>query len=534
MNKLIFRLLTVVLTLFCPAFSSAEYDIETVKKYAKDNNWRWTPKENGVTKKSPEERKKLSGVFPLFEAMSQPITLPGDLKKSAPLPSYFNWADMNGKNWLPGVRDQGQCGSCWAFGPLAVMETLINIAKNDPDFDYDLSEQTVVSCGVGSCASGGIPDEVMNLLENSGVSDEECHPYEESEGNCADRCSDWASRVVKVIKAAAGGWGRTYNLNPADPAYVESVKQLVMTAPVSASMLIYNEFYSYGGGLFEGHGCNAFDYFSGIGHVVAIVGWDDADGAWIIRNSWNDDWGNDGYMRIKYGDSCIGIYVNWLKIDAATIPGGAALPDGDLDSEPETAEETADEEIIEAPCLPVGVRKCQGNSVAECLETGWETIENCADDEVCKQESIAWCEKVAIDGDEELTEEAVDAAGESEPETEPEAECSAAGEKKCDAVNNILMVCGDNGNWRTLAFCQNDEICEEASCRKKQTDTDGDEEETGGEVESGSENLTESADKPIVKPAASGGGCSNGQSAGLILLFLLISLALNEKRRFNL
>jgi hypothetical protein len=451
--------------------------------------------------------------------------MPNDLKKPASLPSYFNWADMNGKNWLPNkVRDQGQCGSCWAFGPLAVMETLINIAKNDPDFDYDLSEQTVVSCGVGSCASGGIPDEVMNLLENSGVPDEECYPYEESEGNCADRCSDWSARVVKVIKAAAGGWGRTYNLNPADPAYVESVKQLVLTAPVSASMLIYDEFYSYGGGLFEGHGCNALDYFSGIGHVVAIVGWDDSDGAWIIRNSWNDDWGVDGYMRIKYGDSCVGIYVNWLKIDPSTVPGGVATADGDHDAEPETAYETVEEEIIEAPCLPVGIRKCQGNQVLECFENGWDTIEICADDEVCKQESIAWCEKIPIDGDEETVDEPVDAADYSEPETADE--CAEPGEKKCDAVNNILMECGENKKWRTLAVCQNDETCEDYACRKTKPEADGD--AAAEAVELDAESSFEASDNKVVRPAAGGGGCANGGSAGLIFLSLFIIFALNK------
>ncbi len=59
-----------------------------------------------------------------------------------------------------------------------------------------------------------------------------------------------------------------------------------------------------------------------VNHVVALVGWDDDDDCWIAKNSWDDDWGENGYFRIKRGTSCLGSFTaNWLRVDDTTIPG---------------------------------------------------------------------------------------------------------------------------------------------------------------------------------------------------------------------
>ena len=74
------------------------------------------------------------------------------------LPSYFDWRD-NGGNWLSPVKDQGSCGSCWAFAAVGVVEAQFNIASGDPGLDPNLSEQYLVSdCSTnsGDCGGGGL------------------------------------------------------------------------------------------------------------------------------------------------------------------------------------------------------------------------------------------------------------------------------------------------------------------------------------------------------------------------------------------
>lgn len=344
---------------------------------------------------SSEEIAAMAGKLPINEMLSQPIVLSDAINSNVKLPSKFNWADVDGIDWMPPARNQGKCGSCWAHGPIAVMEALINIHKNNPAFDYDLSEQTIVSCGVGSCATGGIPDEVMTLLENDGAPDEACFPYLSTgetavEGDCAQRCSNYATRGVKVIKAALKGWGRLYSLQPGSADYVELVKHYVYAAPVSASMIVFSDFHAYDGGVYDGdHGCDV-SYFinsSGFGHVVTIVGWDDADGAWIVRNQWGSTWGENGYFRIKYGESCIGIYVNWLRIDETTIPGGSS--DGDIDG--------ADA----GDCANAGELGCDeaAKTALKCgADLKWQAVKICPDNSFCKNGA---CEAYALpDGDE--------------------------------------------------------------------------------------------------------------------------------------
>jgi len=71
-------------------------------------------------------------------------------------PSEFNWMNYNGKDWTTNVKNQGPCGSCWAFGAVSCLESIINIAWNSPDLDIDLSEQYILSClsASGSCRGG--------------------------------------------------------------------------------------------------------------------------------------------------------------------------------------------------------------------------------------------------------------------------------------------------------------------------------------------------------------------------------------------
>ena len=83
------------------------------------------------------------------------------------LPSQYSWLDYGG-DWTTPAKDQGNCGSCWAFGALGALEAAINIAKGDPTFDRDLSEQYIMAClNVGGCG-GGWMSEAIYYIKDSG------------------------------------------------------------------------------------------------------------------------------------------------------------------------------------------------------------------------------------------------------------------------------------------------------------------------------------------------------------------------------
>ena len=124
---------------------------------------------------------------------SQPIFQAHRHKESPP--ASWDWLSKDGHNWLTPVRDQGDCGSCWAFANIGVMEAALKIATNQPTWNPDLSEQMLVSCmGAGDCR-GGRADDWFSRFH--GVPPETCFPYVEDNDLCANRCPDWDTDVYK-------------------------------------------------------------------------------------------------------------------------------------------------------------------------------------------------------------------------------------------------------------------------------------------------------------------------------------------------
>jgi len=213
-----------------------------------------------------------------------------------PSMSRLDWHDINGEDWTSPVRQQGICGSCWAFGPIAAAETWINILKDNPHLDFDLSEQYMVSCAQwGSCAYGGNPDVVLDFMQTTGVPDEVCMPYKSGDtgmdGVCTNKCADWASRVVKITN-----WGQIRNSiqNQAQ------IKNLLAQGPMSMSMDVYADFSAYTGGVYQ-HVSGASEG----GHALTLIGWDDSHNSWIIKNSWGVMWGEAGFAEMVKTDISI-------------------------------------------------------------------------------------------------------------------------------------------------------------------------------------------------------------------------------------
>ncbi len=203
------------------------------------------------------------------------------------IPTYLDWRNKDGKNWLSPIKNQGACGSCVAFASMGVFEGQINVTSGRPDLNLDLSEQYLFAA-IGKCDSGAWPDEAFSSLESRGTPDETCLPY--TSGRTAEdvdssqACADVKKRAYKLANADS--------LNSAS-----SIKTALQNGPVSTTMTVYEDFMFYSEGVYQHVTGSAVG-----GHAVVIVGYDDANDAWIVRNSWGADWGEKGYFRIKRND----------------------------------------------------------------------------------------------------------------------------------------------------------------------------------------------------------------------------------------
>lgn len=207
------------------------------------------------------------------------------------LPASFDWSHkilpaappVGGADWMTSVKDQSMCGSCWAFSTLGYMEAMYNIQNSDATLDIDLSEQDLVSCSPGSCFGWSLP-ETADYIQNTGVVPDSCFIYSASDEACSvpNRCATWAAQLWKITT-----WSVLLSSNQ------QSIKnELVNGGPVltGMNMSTWNPATESCASSTENHG-------------VVIVGYDDAGGYWIVKNSYGVGWidGINGYFKVKYG-----------------------------------------------------------------------------------------------------------------------------------------------------------------------------------------------------------------------------------------
>jgi hypothetical protein len=284
------------------------FDADDIAAAIETSGAGWTAAETGISGLAPAERQRLLGTLtdpaiPAAMQATQPLPVGGEL------PSSLDWRDLDGDFTTP-VRHQLSCGSCWAFATVGALESMVEIAADDPEVDLDLSEQELINCTDGDCV-GAYLDETLDHLVHAGVTSEACQPYQATDAlPCDDSCDH-------LPPTHAAGW-----VTVAED--VASIKHRLQYGPVIAGMKVYRDFFYYTEGVYR----HVTDTLSGY-HAVVIVGYDDDDEAWIIKNSWGTDWGEDtygvtgqrGWFRMAYGDSCL-------------MPGYIYAIEADEESEP--------------------------------------------------------------------------------------------------------------------------------------------------------------------------------------------------------
>ncbi|KAI4336680.1 hypothetical protein L6164_015176 [Bauhinia variegata] len=196
------------------------------------------------------------------------------------LPKSVDWRK---KGAVTPVKNQGSCGSCWAFSTVAAVEGINQIVTGNLT---SLSEQELIDCDTSynNGCNGGLMDYAFEyIVANGGIHKEEDYPYMMGEGTCEMRKDE--SEVVTISG---------YHDVPAnnEPSLLKALSNQPLSVAIEASG---RDFQFYSGGVFDGHCGSELD------HGVAAVGYGTSKGLdyIIVKNSWGPKWGEKGYIRMR-------------------------------------------------------------------------------------------------------------------------------------------------------------------------------------------------------------------------------------------
>lgn len=224
-----------------------------------------------------DEVKSLLGYNGFEEFEGEPIS-------EGVTPSSIDWS---GANCDHGVKDQGRCGSCWAFAIVGMMSYRCCAVKGDHGW---LSPQELVSCDKGNHGcQGGYLESPMRYIKNAGgLVKESCFPYKAANLACPGKCADgkdWKSAHVchcTAYKTCGGGDA--------------GMKACLAIGPTTFGFQVERSFQSYKSGIYKCTGSGRLG-----GHAVLAMGRKDNPCHYHVKNSWGTGWGMRGYFDIACG-----------------------------------------------------------------------------------------------------------------------------------------------------------------------------------------------------------------------------------------
>jgi len=219
----------------------------------------------------------------LYNGLTSPVIVPNRRSpKNQPnpaLPATFDWRT---KGAVTGIKDQAQCGSCWAFSTTGSTEGCHFLTKSQL---VGLSEQNLMDCsysqGNQGC-NGGLMTQAMDyIISNNGIDTESSYPYTAQDGTCTFNAQNVGATLASYV-----------NVNSGDE---NDLQTKVYTGPTSVAIDAgHSSFQLYQSGVYNEPACSS----SALDHGVLAVGWGASNNVpyWIVKNSWGTGWGQQGYI----------------------------------------------------------------------------------------------------------------------------------------------------------------------------------------------------------------------------------------------
>jgi cathepsin B len=263
----------------------------------------WKAGHNMFSKMELSDAKKLLGTVIPKRASRTTVDPPAHKSNAGALPTSFSAMQQ----WpqcptIGSIRNQAQCGSCWAFSATEVLGDRFCVGSNGTT-SVLLSPQDLVSCDTtDDGCNGGQLSNAWHWMESQGVVTDACMPYTSGGGNsgtCPSKCANGSPFVFYKAKDAAHV-GSLFPWKNCEEIQAE----LMTNGPVQAAFTVYQDFMSYTSGVYVHTSGSELG-----GHAVKLVGWgvDSASGLpyWNVANSWTANWGMDGFFWILRGkDEC--------------------------------------------------------------------------------------------------------------------------------------------------------------------------------------------------------------------------------------
>ena len=255
--------------------------------------------QTGITKFSDLTHQEFAKIYLNlnYDAMAMANFEPITVKVSNAAPTSYDWRNYGR---VSAVKDQGSCGSCWAFSTVANLEGLYAAKKGTIK---TFSEQMLVDCDTSdSGCNGGLMEYAFTWLKkNGGIMYDSDYAYKGTKGTCKSDSSKYADFKVTGYKKLGSSYS-TWSCVDED-----EVKEFLYETGPLAIALNADPLQTYSSGILDLTSTKCPS--SGINHAVTLVGYGSTSSLdyWIVKNSWGKSWGEQGYFRIRRGNGTCGV-----------------------------------------------------------------------------------------------------------------------------------------------------------------------------------------------------------------------------------
>lgn len=286
--------------------AQTQYIVDKLNTNLERRNMTWRAGVTSISEKTYSEKKDMFGgtvpeLYGFEHYVGGVFVVPGNYLNSLPRStssseyiSEWDWRNRHGRNWMTSVKNQGNCGSCWAHAAVGIVESYVSLYYNRL-INPNLSEQEIIACkGIGCHAS--YENVALKYIKNNGVVNEQCFPYHIPDSmSCWKKCND-PDTLVFI---------NDYKFVTTD---VDSIKKSLFNNPLTITVgpwthsmvLVGYKRIALGDVIYlgdqPGHNNITID-----GSYTNYLN----KNAWLIKNSWGNSWGNNGYGYVMVNNSNI-------------------------------------------------------------------------------------------------------------------------------------------------------------------------------------------------------------------------------------